>query len=99
MESHPELEFSTRRYARWANQIDRGRDGLQFSFKSRKAPRPLRLIGAQGGAGGSQDVLVNGGEDIARQFVNAGLLDEVRLHLVPVVLGADTSTACAPTSA
>ena len=98
MESHPELEFSTRRYARWANQIDRGRDGLQFSFESRKAPRPLRLIGAQG-AGGSQDVLVNGGADIARQFVNAGLLDEVRLHLVPVVLGADTSTACAPTSA
>lgn len=23
-----------------------------------------------------------------RQFLNAGLLDEVRLHLVPVVLGA-----------
>lgn len=39
-------------------------------------------------AAGSQDVLVNGGADIARQFLNAGLLDEVRLHLVPVVLGA-----------
>jgi dihydrofolate reductase len=37
---------------------------------------------------GSQDVLVNGGAEVGRQFLNAGLLDEVRLHLVPVVLGA-----------
>src|SRR5207253_3185140 len=36
-------------------------------------------------AAGAQDVLVNGGADIARQFLNAGLLDEVRLHLVPVI--------------
>jgi hypothetical protein len=36
---------------------------------------------------------------MARQFL-AGLLDEVRLQLVPAVLGpADSSTACAPTSA
>ncbi len=39
-------------------------------------------------AAGSQDVLVNGGAEVARQFLNAGLLDEVRLHLVPVILGA-----------
>ena len=47
------------------------------------------LQGAQEAAG-AQNVLVNGGADIARQFLNAGLLDEVRLHLVPVVLGAGT---------
>ncbi len=41
-------------------------------------------------AAGSQDVLVNGGADVNRQFLNAGLLDEVRLHLVPMVLGAGT---------
>jgi dihydrofolate reductase len=41
-------------------------------------------------AAGVQDVLVNGGADMARQFLNAGLLDEVRLHLVPVILGAGT---------
>jgi dihydrofolate reductase len=41
-------------------------------------------------AAGSQDVRVNGGADVARQYLNAGLLDEVRLHLVPVVLGAGT---------
>jgi dihydrofolate reductase len=38
----------------------------------------------------SQDVLVNGGADIAQQCLNAGLLDEIRLHLVPVILGAGT---------
>jgi dihydrofolate reductase len=39
-------------------------------------------------AAGSQDVLVNGGADVAQQFLNAGLLNEVRLHLVPVMLRA-----------
>jgi len=42
-------------------------------------------------AAGEQDVIVNGGADIARQCLNAGLIDEVRLHLAPVVLGAGTS--------
>ncbi|MGH9026184.1 MAG: dihydrofolate reductase family protein [Acidimicrobiia bacterium] len=41
-------------------------------------------------AAGVQDVLVNGGANVARQFLNAGLLDEVHLHLVPVVMGAGT---------
>ena len=38
-------------------------------------------------AGGSKDVLVNGGAEINRQFLHAGLVDEVRLHLVPAALG------------
>jgi len=38
----------------------------------------------------SQDVHVNGGTDIGRQCLNAGMLDEIRLHLVPVVLGSGT---------
>ena len=41
-------------------------------------------------AAGSQDVQVNGGADVARQFLNAGLLDEIRLHLAPIILGAGT---------
>jgi dihydrofolate reductase len=41
-------------------------------------------------AAGSDDVLVNGGADVARQFLDTGTLDEVRLHLVPVVLGGGT---------
>jgi dihydrofolate reductase len=41
-------------------------------------------------AAGEQDVMVNGGADIDRQYLNAGLIDEIRLHLVPVLLGAGT---------
>jgi dihydrofolate reductase len=41
-------------------------------------------------AAGPQDVLVNGGADIARQYLSAGVVDEVRLHLIPVLLGAGT---------
>lgn len=41
-------------------------------------------------AAGSQDVQVNGGADVGRQFLNAGLLDEVRLHIAPIILGAGT---------
>ena len=41
-------------------------------------------------AAGSQDVQVNGGADVARRFLNAGLLDEIRLHLAPIILGAGT---------
>lgn len=41
-------------------------------------------------AAGSADVQVNGGADIARQYLEAGALEELRLHLVPLVLGAGT---------
>jgi dihydrofolate reductase len=41
-------------------------------------------------AAGSDDVLVHGGAHIAHQFLDAGKLDEVRLHLVPVLLGGGT---------
>jgi dihydrofolate reductase len=39
---------------------------------------------------GEQDVIVNGGADIDRQYLNAGLIDEIRLHLAPIVLGGGT---------
>ncbi|WP_216320605.1 dihydrofolate reductase family protein [Deinococcus aestuarii] len=38
-------------------------------------------------AAGERDVCVAGGADTARQFLNAGLLDELHLHLAPVLLG------------
>jgi dihydrofolate reductase len=37
---------------------------------------------------GGRTVYVMGGADIARQCLDAGLLDELRLHVVPVLLGA-----------
>jgi dihydrofolate reductase len=41
-------------------------------------------------AAGATDVAVMGGADSVRQFVGAGLVDELRLHLVPVLLGDGT---------
>lgn len=39
-------------------------------------------------AAGDRDVAVVGGASVVRQSLAAGLLDELRLHLVPVVLGS-----------
>ncbi len=36
---------------------------------------------------GDRDVVLGGGADIVRQFIKAGLLDELQIHLVPVLLG------------
>lgn len=38
-------------------------------------------------AAGDADVRIGGGADTIRQFVEAGLLDELEVHLVPVLLG------------
>jgi hypothetical protein len=37
-------------------------------------------------AADGKDVLINGGADLARQALAANMIDELRLHLVPVVL-------------
>ena len=42
-------------------------------------------------AAGEQDVMVMGGADIDRQYLDAGLIDEIRLHLAPIALGGGTS--------
>jgi dihydrofolate reductase len=36
---------------------------------------------------GDRDVVLGGGADIVCQFIKAGLLDELQIHLVPVLLG------------
>ena len=41
-------------------------------------------------AAGGKDVAVLGGADVIRQFAEAGLLDELRLHLAHVLLGDGT---------
>ena len=38
-------------------------------------------------AAGDKDVLVAGGADVAQQYLRAGLLDELQIHLAPVFLG------------
>jgi dihydrofolate reductase len=41
-------------------------------------------------AAGEKDVCVMGGAAVAREFLEAGLLDELRIDLAPVLLGAGT---------
>jgi dihydrofolate reductase len=41
-------------------------------------------------AAGAGDVAVGGGASVAQQYLRAGLLDELHLHLVPVLLGDGT---------
>jgi dihydrofolate reductase len=38
-------------------------------------------------AAGGMDVTLAGGADVAQQYLRAGLLDELEIHLVPVLLG------------
>lgn len=38
-------------------------------------------------AAGGRDVMLWGGGDVARQYLAAGLLDELELHVVPILLG------------
>jgi dihydrofolate reductase len=42
------------------------------------------------GAAGDRDVVVMGGADVVRQCLAGRLVDELRLHLSPVVLGGGT---------
>jgi dihydrofolate reductase len=39
-------------------------------------------------AAGENDVAIAGGASAVRQYLAAGLLDELYLHIVPVILGA-----------
>jgi dihydrofolate reductase len=42
------------------------------------------------GAAAGKEVVVMGGAETVRQAVNAGLVDELRIHLSPIILGAGT---------
>lgn len=44
---------------------------------------------ARAGAGG-KDVYIAGGADVAQQYLKAGLVDEILLHVAPVILGGGT---------
>jgi dihydrofolate reductase len=41
-------------------------------------------------AAGSKDVALAGGADVAQQYLSAGLIDELRLSVAPVLLGSGT---------
>ncbi|GGP38345.1 dihydrofolate reductase family protein [Streptomyces sindenensis] len=47
-------------------------------------------------AAGGKDVQISGGADTVRQFNAAGLLDELQLHIAPVILGAGVRLCAGP---
>jgi dihydrofolate reductase len=58
-----------------------------YSFVTDGIERALAKAQA---AAGNKDVVVMGGANLGRQYLRAGLVDEVQIHLVPVVLGGGT---------
>lgn len=59
--------------------------GTTFHFVTDGPERALELARA---AAGDRDVSVAGGPSTVNQFLTVGLLDELRLHVTPCVLGA-----------
>jgi|SRR4051812_10722077 dihydrofolate reductase len=69
-----------------AAPADAPEDGV-YSFVTDGIVRALEL--AQSAAEG-RTVTIMGGADIGRQYLAAGLVDEISLHLAPVLLGRGT---------
>jgi dihydrofolate reductase len=46
---------------------------------------------AREAAGEDREVVIGGGANVAQQYMRAGLLDELQIHLVPVLLGGGIS--------
>ncbi len=59
--------------------------GTSFTFVCDGIAAALAL--ARDAADG-RDVAVSGGAGVAKQYLGAGLIDEIQIHLVPVLLGA-----------
>jgi dihydrofolate reductase len=47
-------------------------------------------LGQARAAAGGRDVTLGGGADVARQYLAAGLIDQLQINLVPVFLGGGT---------
>lgn len=58
--------------------------GTSFNFVTDGIESALDQASA---AAGEKDILVAGGADVAQQYLKAALLDEIQLHVAPVLLG------------
>lgn len=63
------------------------RNGALFTFVNGGPSEALRLAAD---AAGDRGVVIMGSPDVAGQFLRAGLVDRILLHLVPVLLGGGT---------
>lgn len=61
--------------------------GQSFTFVTDGIEQALALAGE---AAGDKAIAIAGGANTVQQYIRAGLLDELHLHLVPIVLGAGT---------
>jgi dihydrofolate reductase len=61
------------------------RGGTTFTFVTEGIDSALEQASA---ASGDRDVAIAGGASTVRQYLAAGLLDELYLHIVPIILGA-----------
>jgi dihydrofolate reductase len=59
-------------------------NGTTFTFVTDGIESALEQARA---AAGEKDVHIGGGANVAQQYLNAGLLDQVELHVVPLLLG------------
>ena len=59
--------------------------GTTFHFVTKGVAAAFELAKE---AAGTRNISIAGGADTVRQFLNRGLIDELRLHIAPVVLGA-----------
>jgi dihydrofolate reductase len=59
-----------------------------FTFVSEGIEEALRLAKA---AAGDKDVLINGGANTIQQYIKAGLVDEMYIHVLPLLLGGGTN--------
>jgi dihydrofolate reductase len=61
--------------------------GTTYTFVTHGIEDALAQVKA---AAGDKNVAVVGGASTIQQFIRAGLIDELRIHLVPVLLGDGT---------
>jgi dihydrofolate reductase len=59
--------------------------GTTFNFVTDGIDSALKQARA---AAGNQDVMIPGGASAVQQYLAAGLLDQIYVHIVPVILGA-----------
>lgn len=59
-----------------------------FTFVTDGIEEALRRAKA---VAGDRDVLINGGANTIQQYIKAGLVDEMYIHIVPILLGGGTS--------
>jgi dihydrofolate reductase len=61
--------------------------GTTFNFVTNGVASALKQAKA---AAGGKDVLIAGGANVIQQFLNAGFIDEIQIHVVPILLSGGT---------